>query len=344
MTGRVYKIADKEISLLNIVYFIISVLLGAIALWYCFKNINFDEFIIQLYSVNFFYIGLSLVFGFAAFIFRAARWNILINTLGHRPSVYDTYNAIMIAYIANLAIPRIGEITRCAILYKTNKIPVNSLFGTVVTERIIDVLTLFVVMLWVFVIRMELFMQFVYERIVPIWKPIFDNLSVALTIIIAVVAVIVIFMIIIAVRRLLKRPSMIRVKTMLRGLSDGLKSVFRMRKKIHFVVYTIAIWTCYWLSSYLVILALPSTSMLCAADGLLLMVLGSLGWVVPVPGGFGTFHTLVAWGLMMYGITFEDGVIVATLSHETQLVIMVFFGLIALAYVSLSRNKLNKYE
>jgi hypothetical protein len=89
-------------------------------------------------------------------------------------------------------------------------------------------------------------------------------------------------------------------------------------------------------------IALPATSSLTAADGLLLMVLGSLGWIVPVPGGFGSFHTLVAWGLMMYGISFEEGVIFATLSHETQVLVMVFFGLIALFAVSLTKNKLNQ--
>jgi uncharacterized membrane protein YbhN (UPF0104 family) len=112
-----------------------------------------------------------------------------------------------------------------------------------------------------------------------------------------------------------------------------------MEKKFHFIGYTIALWTCYWLSGYLIIKALPLTSTLTAADGLLLMILGSLGWIVPVPGGFGTFHTLVAWGLMMYGISFDEGVVFATLSHETQLLIMVFFGLIALFSVSLQKNK-----
>jgi hypothetical protein len=133
-----------------------------------------------------------------------------------------------------------------------------------------------------------------------------------------------------------------KFRTTLTGLVEGLKSVFKMKEKLHFIGYTLGIWTCYWLSSYLVIKALPSTSSLTSADGLLLMVLGSLGWIVPVPGGFGTFHTLIAWGLMMYGISFEEGVIFATLSHETQLLVMVFFGLIALTSVSLTKNKLNQ--
>jgi uncharacterized protein (TIRG00374 family) len=317
-------------------------MLGALALWYCFKSIDFSEFVTQLKSVDYFYIGLSMAVGFVAFIIRALRWNILIYTLGHKPTVYDTYNAVVIGYIANLAIPRIGEITRCASLYKTNKIPVNASFGTVVTERIIDMISLFVIMFIVFFVRMDLFSRFVRERIIQPWKPTFDSLSLVSVILISLAVIVAMVAAFVILKRILQKPSMRKFRTMLSGLVDGLKSVFKMKKKFHFIGYTILIWICYWLNSYLVMLALPSTAMLTAADGLLLMALGSLGWIVPVPGGFGTFHTLIAWGLMMYGISFDEGVIFATLSHETQLLVMVFFGLIALVSVSLTKNKLNQ--
>jgi uncharacterized protein (TIRG00374 family) len=314
-------------------------LLGALALWYCFRNINFDEFVAQLQSVNYYYIGLSMVIGVIAFIIRALRWNIMINTLGHKPTVYNTYNAVVIGYIANLAIPRIGEVARCASLYKTNRIPVNSLFGTVVTERIIDMLSLFAIMFLIFFIRMDLFSTFVKERIITPWRPVFENLSFLLILLIIVAVIVVIAVGYIFFRRLMRRPSMHKFKAMLGGLVEGLKSIFKMKKNVHFIAYTILIWISYWLNSYLVIIAFPTTSeLMTPSDGLLLMAIGSLGWIVPVPGGFGSFHTLVAWGLMMYGIDFDKGVIFATLSHETQLLIMVFFGLIALFSVSLTKK------
>jgi len=335
------KIPKKK-KTTTVIYLLISLIVGALALWYCFGNIDFNVFIEELKSVNYFYIGLSILFGFIAFIIRALRWNILINTLGYKPSVYDSYNAVVVAYISNLAIPRIGEITRCATLYKTNKIPVNSLFGTVVTERIIDMVSLFIIMFFVFLLRMERFSTFVMERIVLQWKPVIEKLSVVSLLLAAVAVIAGIVISYIFIRRWLKKPSMHKFRRLLSGLIEGLKSVFRMKNKFHFIGYTIFIWVCYWLNSYLVMKALPSTALLTAADGLLLMVLGSLGWIVPVPGGFGTFHTLVAWGLMMYGLSFDEGVIFATLSHETQLLVMVFFGIIALISVSLTQNKLNQ--
>jgi uncharacterized protein (TIRG00374 family) len=314
-------------------------LLGALALWYCFKNINFDEFVTQLKSVNYLYIGLSMAIGFIAFIIRALRWNIMINTLGYKPTVYDTYNAVVIGYIANLAIPRIGEIARCATLYKTNRIPVNSSFGTVLTERIIDMLSLFVIVFMVFFLRMDLFSTFVNDRIISLWKPVLEKLSLFWALLIVVAVIILIAVAYIFIRRLMKRPSMHKFRTMLKGLAEGLKSVFKMKKNVHFIAYTILLWICYWLNSYLVIIAFPATATLTPSDGLLLMAIGSLGWIVPVPGGFGSFHTLVAWGLMMYGINFDEGVIFATLSHETQLLVMLFFGLIALFSVSLTKRR-----
>jgi uncharacterized protein (TIRG00374 family) len=330
----------KKLFKLNTIYFLVFTLLGILALWYCFKNINFDEFFEDLKSVNYFYICLSIAFGFIAFIIRALRWNILINTLGYKPSVYDSYNAVVVAYISSLAIPRIGEITRCTTLYKTNKIPVNSLFGTVVTERIIDMVSLFIIIFFVFLLRMELFSTFVMERIVLQWKPVIEQLSVVSLSLAAVAVIVGIAISYILIKRLLQKPSMHKFRQLLSGLIEGLKSVFRMKNKFHFIGYTIFIWTCYWLNSYLVMKALPFTASLTAADGLLLMVLGSLGWIVPVTGGFGTFHTLVAWGLMMYGFDFEQGFVFATLSHESQLLVMVFFGIIALISVSLTKNKL----
>ncbi|MDR3244963.1 MAG: flippase-like domain-containing protein [Prevotellaceae bacterium] len=331
------KIPAKK-KLTTVVYLLISMIVGILALWYCFRNIKFDEFIEDLKSVNYFYIGLSISFGFFAFIIRALRWNILINTLGYKPSVYDSYNAVVVAYISNLAIPRIGEITRCATLYKTNKIPVTSLFGTVVTERVIDLISLIVITTLVFLLKMD----FVVKNIVPQWESMLQKTSTGMLLLLAVAAIVFAIVVYIVIKQLLKRPSMHKFKEMFDGLLEGLKSVFKMQKKFHFIGYTVVIWTCYWLNSYLVMLALPSTASLTAIDGLLLMVLGSMGWVIPVPGGVGVFHSIVAWGLMMYGLDFEQGVIFATLSHESQLLMMVFFGIIALISVSLTQNKLNQ--
>lgn len=336
------KTVTTKRKVLNIFYYLFFLAIAVFALYNCFKDIKFDEFAAQLKSANYFLIGLSVLAGILAYVIRSLRWNILINPLGYAPTAYNTYNAVMIGYMANLAVPRIGEITRCAVLNKTNKIPVDSLFGTVVTERIIDLITLFVAIVLVFLIRMEFFTRFITEKLMPQWEPTLQQTSfgfVALVVAIIIVSVVAIYFLF---KWLLKLPSMAKLKKILLGLAEGLKSIFKMKDRFKFIGYTIIIWICYWLSSYLVIKALPSTIHLTAIDGLFLTVLGSLGWVVPVPGGMGSFHTFVAWGLTMYAIPFPDGVIFATISHESQLLGMVFLGLIALISVSVSTNKKSK--
>ncbi|MDR2423869.1 MAG: flippase-like domain-containing protein, partial [Prevotellaceae bacterium] len=141
----------------------------------------------------------------------------------------------------------------------------------------------------------------------------------------------------------LKKPDTTKIGKMIAGLFDGLKSIFIMKKKMRFTLCTLLLWSCYWLSGYLVFKSLPLTAALNGADALFFLALGTLGWVVPAPGGFGTFHFIVASGLTMYGIPFEpEGISAATLSHESQLLGMVLFGLIIIIYVSLIKIKINK--
>jgi uncharacterized protein (TIRG00374 family) len=329
-------------QLLNTVYVLFFIGLAIFALYHCFKDIKLDEFIEQLKSANYSFVVLSVIVGIFANIVRALRWGILINPIGYKPSTYNVYNAIMVGYMANLAIPRIGELMRCATLNKTDKIPIDSLFGTVVSERIIDLLCLVIALIIAFLLRMKIFSDFITEKLAPQWRILFENTTFGSVLLVAGLGIILITASYFVLKWLLKKPSMQKVKKIIHSLIDGLKSIFRMKQKLWFIACSVIIWVCYWLTSYLIILALPSTSALTPVDGLFLTALGSLGWIVPVPGGMGSFHTLIAWGLMMYGVTFNEGVIFATLAHESQLIGMIFFGLIALISVSLTKGKLSK--
>lgn len=323
----------------NMVYFLFFSALALFALYYCFREVKFKDLVGVLKQANYFYVGISVIVGIFVIIVRALRWNILIETLDAKPSLYDTYNAIMVGYTANLAIPRLGEIARCATLNKTNKIPVNALFGTVVTERLLDLLCLMLLAVVVFFLKMDLFSRFITENVMPQWKPVGENIS-ATTIVLAVlVACALTAALYFLAKRMLKKPFARKIQTSLKGLLDGLKSIFKMKNRIRFIVYTVVIWICYLLNCVLVLESLPSTAGLTVADGLFLLVLGTMGWVVPTPGGFGTFHWIVATGLTMYAIPFEEGLGIATLSHESQLPAMILLGLVSLISVSITKFK-----
>jgi uncharacterized protein (TIRG00374 family) len=321
------------------VYFLFFFALALFALYYCFREVKFGDLVGVLKQANYFYVGISVITGILVIFVRALRWNILIDTLDAKPSLRDTYNAIMVGYIANLAVPRLGEIIRCATLNRTNRIPVNALFGTVVTERIIDLLCLMLLAAAVFFLKMDLFSRFVAENVLQQWKPIEENMS-ATTVAVAALAVLALIAALYFLgKRMWKKPFAQKIKKSLAGLFDGLISIFKMKNRIRFIVYTVIIWICYLLGCVLILESLPSTAGLTVADGLFLLVLGTMGWVVPTPGGFGTFHWIVATGLTMYGIPFEEGLGIATLSHESQLPAMILLGFIALISVSITKFK-----
>jgi uncharacterized protein (TIRG00374 family) len=331
-------------KLLNAAYCVFFMGIAVFTLYYCFKGVESDDFVAAIASADYTLVVLSVFVGVLSYFIRAVRWRMLILPLNYRPATYRVYNAVMTGYLANLTIPRIGEIVRCATLNKTDRIPVDSLFGTVVSERIIDLLCLFCSIVLAFVFKMELFTGFLVEHLFPQWQPMFANISwfSALIIIIAVLSAMAVLWLFL--RWLLRKPAMHRVRGVFISLRDGLKTIFRMKRTPLFILCSVAIWVCYWLTSFLVIRALPATAAFGAADALFLMVLGSLGFVVPVPGGFGAFHTMIAWGFMMYGMEFSDGIIFATLSHESQLLGMVFFGVIALISVSVAKSRLSRID
>lgn len=116
-------------------------------LWLAFRNVNFSRLASDLKEAEYSWILLSVFFGFLAYVSRARRWVLLINPLGYKPSLINSFYSLMTGYLANLALPRIGEITRCVALGKKEKIPVDKLIGTVVVERTIDFLSLLTIMI-----------------------------------------------------------------------------------------------------------------------------------------------------------------------------------------------------
>ena len=152
---------------LNIVLFLgIAIVL----LYLAFKDVDRATLIQGFREANYTWVIISLFFGFLSHVVRAQRWRLLIEPLGYKPSLTNTFGALAIGYSANLLFPRLGEVTRCGSLRKTDKIPFESLFGTVLIERSFDVLMMLILVVAVFFLRMDFFGKFIYsEAVLPIW-------------------------------------------------------------------------------------------------------------------------------------------------------------------------------
>jgi uncharacterized protein (TIRG00374 family) len=145
-------VKQKLFSALRIVFFLA---VGIFLLWLVLRNQDFEDIKSKLEHANWWWPLVALIAGFFSNVFRALRWNMLIHPLGYKPKVKNTFCALMVGYLANLAIPRLGEVSRSALLGNYEKIPFNKIFGTVVIERIIDVLTIFLLLFVVLFLEFE---------------------------------------------------------------------------------------------------------------------------------------------------------------------------------------------
>ena len=138
--------------------------IGLFLFWLVYKDQPLDEIVEALKEANYFWIAVSLILSLLSHLSRAIRWNLLINPLGYKPKLLNSFFAVMVMYLSNLAIPRSGEIARCSILKKYEKVPLTQLLGTVVVERVIDFIMLLTLLLIVLISQMGVVLEFVHNN------------------------------------------------------------------------------------------------------------------------------------------------------------------------------------
>ncbi|HOP03136.1 MAG TPA: lysylphosphatidylglycerol synthase transmembrane domain-containing protein [Tenuifilaceae bacterium] len=313
--------------------------IAALLLFFAFRGVDYNSMVNGFRKANYSWVALSLVAGFFSYVVRSLRWRLLIEPLGFYPSLTNTMGALFFGYVTNLAFPRLGEITRCASLRKTDKIPFESLVGTVIIERAFDVLMILLLVISVFFIRIDFFGGFIWDQIaVPLWSKMISLFKISPIIVVALVAFLVLLFFLLR-KNFLGAKFKRRIISLFWGVIDGLKSVYTMKRRKEFFLYTILLWFLYWLMTWLLVFATEPTSQLGLVDGFFLLVIGSLGMAAPVQGGFGAFHIITAMGLGIYGISWEDGLIWATISHEAQTILMLAVSVVFMIIFFLKNRK-----
>ena len=327
---------NKNIS--KTIKYIISVAIAGVLLYFSFREVKWEDFITGLRTCRWEYIALSMVAGVAAFWFRGQRWRQLLLPIDPSTRLITTFNAVNIGYIANFVFPRIGEFVRCGVVTRRSEGKLASydkVLGTVVLERGWDMLSMFILLAVLLAARWEKFGGFFMNEM---WEPLSARISFSLW------WIIIPFVILCAgglygIWKLRMRNVICgKIWRLCTGLGQGFSSCFRMEGKWRFFLSTAVIWGLYWLMAASTMWAIPVLDELNMIDALFLSLVGSLGWLVPVPGGFGAFHFVVSMALQaIYGIPFEVGIIFATLSHESQAVTMAIFGGTSYGYESLKK-------
>ena len=318
-------------------FFLIAVLLVVLA----FRGVSIKTIITQIYKAKFVWVFFSFFISAVALVSRAYRWNLLLEPLGYKPPLQKTFYSLMTGYLANLAFPRLGEVTRCGSLSKAESIPFDELLGTVIVERVIDVLSLLVCILITTIIEFKRLGNFLRSGILD---PILHKLRVVLSFPIIIVAIVILIVFAFLFFQYLnkkknKKQGKNKIANLVKGIVAGIVSVRKLKRPWAFVFHSVFIWLLYYLSVYVALFALPSTSNLDLGAALFLLVAGGLGMSAPVQGGIGAYHLLVSQGLVLYGLTQQDGLAFATLLHGLQIVLIVLLGSISLLLLFLQRNR-----
>lgn len=319
-------------SFISIAKFLIPLIIAGVLLYFAFRQIDFNEFLIKAREANYGWVIASILVSLMAYAVRAYRWNMLIKPLYSQVTTYRTTLAVLIGYLANLAFPRLGEVTRCATLKKIDNVPITFSLGTVITERIVDLISLLILLALSFILE--------YDRITQFFIEVFEKYQINFKgLLIGGMATLSLALILLLIFSNAKSKFFVRLKSKILEIYSGLKSIKNLKNKSLFLLLTIFLWFCYFMMSYLIVYSLEETAGLTISAGFMLLVTGGIALALPVQGGIGTYHAMVSSMLMLYGIDKTTGLFLATLLHTSQIIAVAFFGGLAVLITLLISKK-----
>lgn len=321
--------------------YVISLFVAITLLYYVFRGWDLGDVVNRFTQVNYSWVLFSVFLSIISHVLRAYRWNLLLAPVGYNNlSTYRTFKAVMIGYLTNLIAPRLGEITRCGVLKRTDGVNMSASIGTVVAERIFDFLGLLSLIVLALAIEFDrlsgFFVDFINDK--------FGGLQMTST----KLGILLIFGFILAGglitlwwfrERIKRKPLYYKIRSFIREMIHGFTSVLRLEKKRWFWLSTIFIWVLYYVMAYVLFFSVESTSHLGLTAGLSVLIMGGLGMSAPVQGGFGTYHIFVGSVLLTYGIAEKDGFFFATLVHTSQTLSVMIFGGISLLLTLPAKKK-----
>ncbi len=273
------------------------------------------EIINSFKSANYWWVGASLLIGALSHLSRAYRWQFLLQPMGYKPKFANSTMTVLIAYIVNLAIPRAGEIARASAISKYENIPLEKAFGTIVAERIADVIMLLGIIALAFILQADFIKSYLFK----------DTDSNKLIPILILVGLGVIGLIVIKLIQRAKGGFLLKVKTFVNGLVEGAISIFKMEKKWPFIFHTVFIWVMYVLMFYAVTFAIPETTYLPFEAVIVGFVAGALSMAV-TNGGLGVYPVFVASALILYNIEDNPSRAFGWIMWTAQTIMIIVFG------------------
>jgi glycosyltransferase 2 family protein len=325
------------------IQFVILLGIGILLVWLSLRQVasQKDNIIAAFKNANYSWIVVSLVVAFLSHFLRAFRWNYLLNPIGYKTNVFNATCHVLVGYMANYGIPRMGEVSRCTLAAKYDKVPFEVGFGTVITERIIDFLLFLIIFAITLLVQFNeligLANQYVFNKLGEKMSGISQSPA-KLVVLIAIVLVILAAFLIL--RK--KFSSLLKGKLggIIKGMGEGIGSVRKMEKPVQFIILSFLIWLCYFYSLYFSFFALDGTSHLGYKECLTLLLMGTFG-VIFSPGGLGAYP-LIVYGILVgtYHVDEVSAFALPWLGWTSQFALIMVLGLISLIVLPIyNRNK-----
>jgi uncharacterized protein (TIRG00374 family) len=305
----------------EIIKYLVFAFLGVLIIYFIQKNFTFEEFLKNLKLAKIPYVVLSVSIGVLAVFIRAMRWRLLLEPLGYKTSLSNAYHATMSGYLVNLGIPRSGEVSRCAMFSKTDKVPLNVLVGTVLSERVLDLVMLLLVVFGAVALQFDLLYGYIYENLLVKLKENVFLLTILVFIMLA--GLVVVF----RAKKIFKADS--GIGKLFIGFFEGIKSVFTLDKPFLFILYTFGIWVCYWLMTYTIILAFDFSEHLGVAGGLSTLVFSTLGVIVPAPAGSATIGMIYLGLNEIYNLSIDQAKAIGLVMFSSNVIMIILSGTIS---------------
>lgn len=328
------KEKQKKKYLRNTLQIILSLTVGIAVFYFAYRQMDIENIAnILKNDVNYTWIWISILIGLFSNWFRALRWKMLIEVLDtqQKISTLNVFYAVMVGYLVNLLFPRAGEVARCGVVSKYEDISFTKAVGTMIAERAFDLLTLLLICLVTIALQLHFFTDYYAEQSLALgnFGQILTYLGIAFLLIIALAFIF---------RKKLQHNALAKkILDLLRNIWQGMKTFMYVRSKFRFLFHGLMVWILYVAMLYACVIAFDFTLSIGAI--FTVFVMGSLGVLIPVQGGIGTFHAMTIAALAFYGIGQNEAGGFALLAHGSQMFLMLVVGLFSLAGLQFRQAK-----
>jgi hypothetical protein len=314
------------LNLKKVLKIVLPLALGGFLVWYSLSSVSIHTLIKYFKEANYSWIALGLFFGLLSHLSRAYRWKFLLEPIGYKPNFGNSVMAVLVAYLVNYAVPRAGEVSRAAVMTNYENIPFEKGFGTIVAERITDLIMMLII------IAITLFVQFdfIYDLLIKNFNPI--KIGVILGILIVV------FSIFSSRVRKAKSGIGLKIKNFIAGLIEGATSVFKMKHKWAFIFHTVFIWVMYVFMFWATIPAIEGLHV--PFGGILIGFIAGGFSIAATNGGIGLYPIAVAGALALFGVAQEPATAFGWIMWTAQTAMIIIFG--GLAFLLLPIYNKNK--